>query len=322
MSSIYKSIIIMVTALIVGRVCGTLVERSRFANRDKEYHILKEIQRYALTILVPSSSALALWISKLDDVRFIAIPFIGMAFMIVANLFGRGASRLFSDRKQKAVIFGTTAFSNLGTMGRLATFTVLGEAAMGYLTLFRLTEMFFVIAVGFTTIRSIQSGEKVSNKNIFKSVKDPIIIATLLAVIIGLTLNFAKIPRPQVLDAVNEIIVPGISFIILFTLGYRLKVKKTLKYIKSSLLVGAIKLFALPTVIALLCLLVGLNKTSPVACMTIVLLAGMPPAFLSVTAAQLYDGDVDMANSILLICTGLMFAWLPLAGLILPMIFG
>lgn len=321
MGSIYKSIIIMIAALVLGRICGILIQNSRYANKEKEYHILKEIQRYALTILVPLSSALALWISKLDNVRFIAIPFIGMAFMIFANLFGRLATRLFKQRNQKSVVFGATAFSNLGTMGRLATFTVLGEAAMGYLTLFRLSEMFFVIAIGFTTIRSIRSGEKISNKKIFKSIKDPIIIATLAAVIIGITLNFMKIQRPIVLNRVNDIIVPGISFILLFTIGYRLKVKKTFKYIKASLLVAMIKLFALPTVIALICLLVGLHRISPVACMTLILLAGMPPAFLSITAAQLYDGDVDMANSILLICTFLMFVWLPLAGWILPQLF-
>ena len=311
----------MSAALILGRLCGVLVERSRWANREKEYHILKEVQRYSLTILIPLSSALALWIAKLNDTRYIALPFLGMAFMIVANVFGRLASRLFADKKHKAVVFGSTAFSNLGSLGRLASFMLLGEAAMGYLPLFRLTEMFFVIAVGFTTIQSIQSGDKVSNKNILKSIKDPIIIATFSAVVIGLTLNLMKIQRPQALDIVNDIVVPSGSFVVLFTISYRLRVRRIARYIKASLLVSAIKLFVLPAIIAALCYITGLANSAPVASQTIVLLSGMPPAFLSVTAAQIYDGEVDMANSIMLINIVLMFAWLPLVGWILPMLF-
>ncbi len=322
MSSILKPIVIMVAALVLGKLTGELVAKSRYANKDKEYHILKEVQKYALTILVPISSLLALWIAKLDDIRYMAIPFLGMAFMITANMIGRLAARLFYDTKHKAAVFGSSAFSNLGTLGRLASFMLFGEAAMGYLPLFRMSEMFFVIAVGFTTIQSIQSGKKVSNKKILQSVKDPIIIATFLALIFGLILNFLKINRPLFLDTVNGYIVPVASFSILFTIGYRLRVGRIFRYIKGALTVSAVKLFVLPTVTVALCFISGLNNTSPLACKTLVLLSGMPPAFLSVTAAQLYDGDVDMANSIMLIATVLMFAWLPFAGFILPLIFG
>ncbi len=322
MSSILKSVIIMAVALTLGKLCGVIVSKSRYSNRDKEYHILKEVQKYALTILVPISSLLALWIAKLDNVRYLAIPFLGIAFMLFANMFGRLVTRFFAEPKKKSAVFGASAFSNLGTLGRLASFMLFGEAAMGYLPLFRMSEMFFMIAVGFSTIQSIQSGKKVSNKKILQSIKDPIIVATFLALIIGVALNFSKIERPNALDKLNEYIVPLVSFVILFTIGYRLKVTKVFTYVKGVAIVSAVKMLLLPATMVLLCFVIGLNNTSPLACKTMVLLSGMPPAFLSVTAAQLYDGDVDMANSILLIVTILMFAWLPLAGAILPLIFG
>lgn len=287
--------------------------------------IRRKIQSFILLVLVPPTIIFSIWIAPIKHAEILTIPILGA----VAPLFGGFMAWLFSrplrlNNSQKGVFMISGIFTNMGALGGLVAFLLLGEEGFALVSFYQLFEKFVYFLIGFPIAKnhSPHRDETASRKNLFIEVfKDPVIITNFWALVIGITLNLAGIRRPEALGTFNAVVVPLSSLTLLVSIGMAMSFGSIRHYVKISAVMIVIKSVLTPALIFGLGTLLGLgNFAGGLGLKMAVIIAAMPVGFLSLVPPTLYDMDMDQANSCWFISTMSLVFVFPVLQYIIPLI--
>ncbi len=98
------------------------------------------------------------WIIRIDNLRLVALPAIGLFILLFGGVLALGFARVLRlSRRQTGSYFACGSFSNIGSIGALVVFVFLGEEAFAYVPLYKLFEEVFYFTVGFPIAKYFSS---------------------------------------------------------------------------------------------------------------------------------------------------------------------
>jgi predicted permease len=307
MQKILFSLILIVTGL----VCGFLLQqfvRQKVARHDLLLPRLRKfIQRLSMLGIMPISFVGALWSIPFGDLRIALLPLVGSSVALVGGALGLGVALVLKKSgPQKSVLFCCGSFSNVGSLGGLASFVFFGEQGFALLALYKLFEEIIYYGIGFPIARYFASADGVLQirERILGLFKDPFFLTAGSSFLLGLCLNLSGVTRPQFYQTLNSYFVPFGIFLILVSVGLGMRFSNVRHHLVEGLSISLIKFIILPLLAGLAAWLLGLHDIQDGLPLKIVLIgASMPVAFNALVAASVYDLDLDLANSCWLITT-------------------
>lgn len=303
--------------LIMGRLLKVLVDKKiigEFATTEKWVIMMQKI---ALLGLNPVITLGAFWIVKVENIKLMIIPILGLSALILGGAAGFIAANIMKlEKKQKGALFVSASFTNIGTFGGLICYVFFGEASYAFVSIYKLLEDLYYYAVGFP-IAKAHGDINEKRRSILTVILDPYILIALFGIIIGMALNISGMDRPTYYSTINEILIPVSSLLLVTSVGFNMRIAAIGGYIKECLVISMIKFMITPFVITLLAYFLGIGEFSDgLALKVIFVLSAMPPAFTSLIPPQLYNLDTDLANSSWLFNTGALILVVPLLYMI------
>ncbi len=282
----------------------------------------RKLQITAIFYLNPLVFGGAIWALDMSDVRIFALPLLGAFGVTFGGVLGYVASRLFNQpRKQRGVMVTCGSFSNIGSIGSLITYIILGETAVAIIPFYKFFETFLYYGVGFPYAKSMSmmAPDKESGFERLKNLlSDRVLQVTISSWVVGLSLNLLGVERPDFFSLIIRVFIPLVSLSMLSSIGMALRFGKMREYVREASAIALIKFVALPISVTMLASWVGLGAVNgglPLKVVTI--LASMPVAFTAMVPPTLYDLDVDLANTAWMMTTGLLLVVVPVLWLIL-----
>ena len=285
----------------------------------------KLLQKIGLLFFMPISFIGALWIVKIDNLKIIALPFLGIFALLMGGILGLASSKLFKlNRKDTGSMFICGSFTNIGSIGGLICYLFLGEEGFALVPIYQLFEQVTYYAIGFPIAKSFSSNID-TKENMVSQLKkvftDIFVIVALISIIIGVFLNLSGIERPEFYKTINAIFIPGGTAILLVSIGLAMKLGKAKNYIKESIAVSIIKFILLPSIISTIAFSLGYGKIDEgLPLKVVIILSAMPVAFSALIPASIYDLNLDLANSCWLVTTLSLIVILPLLFYIINLI--
>ncbi len=325
MSKIMSMLLMIMISLTVGYTIKNIHEREKVRLPFPIKDIRKFLQRLTLIGFVPITVTTSVWIAPIKNLQIISLPFIGLLALASGSLIALAfAGPLQLNQKQKAVYFVSGGFSNLGSLGGLISFILLGEAGFALVSFYIFLERIWYFGVGFPYAKSqsLKEGEKESFKVIMRNMfVDPFVMMTLLSMIAGIVLNLSSLNRPEIFESINAVLVPLGSVFILISIGMGMKLSAVGKYIKPGLIMILIKTLIIPALIVSLSWFLGMGQISDGLPLKVVLiLSSMPIGFTALIPPSIYDLDLDMANSCWLISNAALLIIVPLLSIVVPLL--
>lgn len=283
--------------------------------------IRKLLQKTGLLVFMPISFAGALWVVSFADLRIVFLPLIGLLALLLGGLCGLIAAKLMKmSGSATGTLYCCGSFTNIGSIGALVAYIFLGEQGFGLVTLYKMFEEICYYTIGFPVAKYFQGksekhslGEQVSHV-----IQDPFVRAAVAAFIVGVALNISDIPRPFVIERLNQLLVPTGTFLLLVSIGLGMRFSSVHHYLRECLAVCAIKFLVVPTVVVGISFGLGFHTIdSGLPLKVVLIVSSMPVAFTALVAASIYDLDLDLANSCWLVSTGALIVTLPVLSLIL-----
>ncbi|PWI32260.1 hypothetical protein DI392_16435 [Vibrio albus] len=297
--------------IITGFILGLFFQRyfNQFASK-----LSLAATKIALMSLIPFSVFISLWQLEQMRMELFYLPVIGASVILSGALVGKIVSaKLSLTDKQAAAIVPVASMYNLGALGNLIVFSILGEDGVAVLALFKLFEELIYFGGIFPYAKSKSQDAEMratQNKRVWK---DPIFLIALTAVSSGLLLNLAGIERPQFLYSFTYWMIPLGTFLLVFSVGltFNLKGGKIWRNLAIATALG--RNIAAVTVVIVLLTVFGLWQVDDRLVSSVCLiLAVMPTAFMSTLPSVLYDLDNDVANTGWIASYGVSAAVIPL----------
>lgn len=292
------SLLLIAAGLAAGVVLGRIL-RPRL--KPEAFEALRRgLQVAALLVINPFAFLGALWALPTVDARLTLLPVVGLATLAGAFGLGALAARWAGLDAERALLFRTgVSFTNIGNVGGLTVFLLVGETGFAVLPLYKLFEELWMYGVLFPHTRvgaerlraSAPTGEPGSPiQALVKVTRDPFVVVALVSVALGLGLHFSGWSRPAWYGPLNGWLVPVSSVCLLISIGLGLKLSVSARDLKPALGMTALKIFALPVLSLALTGLAGFWSV-PEVWKTALILSAMPMAFLSLIPPQLYGLD-------------------------------
>ena len=325
----FINIIISLGYIFFGLVCGyilqQLVEGRIIQIPISLERLRKLLQKIGLLFFVPVSFIGALWITKMDNIKIIALPFLGVFALLLGGILGFVSAKLLKlNRKDTGSMFICGSFTNIGSIGGLLCYMFLGEKGFAFFPIYKLFEQVIYYAVGFPIAKNF-SNEIVKKENILLQLKkvftDIFVLVTLTSITIGTFLNISGIERPEFYKTINAVFIPGGTVTLLISIGLAIKFKKVKNYIKECIAISMIKFILMPIIISSIAILLGYGIfAGGLPLKVAIILSSMPVAFTAMVPVSLYDLNLDLANSCWLVTTMGLFIVVPLLSYIIRLI--
>lgn len=292
-----SSLSFILLGLVAGVVLGIIL-RPRLTQRAFDA-LRRGLQVAALLVLNPLAFVGALWALPDLDPRLLLLPVVGLGTLAAAFVIGGLAARWGRLDPERALLFRTgTSYTNIGNLGGLSVFLLVGEAGYAVLPLYKLFEELWIYGFLFPhTKRGAQrlkaSGDQGAEgrwKALGQVARDPFVLVVLGAVALGLGLHIWGPARPDWYGDLNAVLVPTSSMALLASIGLNLKLSFSSEDLKPALGLTALKVLALPVVSLGLAGLAGFWALDAV-WKTALILSVMPMAFLSLIPPTLYGLD-------------------------------
>jgi len=350
------SLLLIPLGLAIGWVLQAVLTarpgQSRLGKSAKWFSVEKLpvlLQKTALLSLNPIAIITSIWALRLGASGVATLPFIGLGVMAFGLLAGFAAMKFLHMEKDSGTVFSlSSSMTNLGSIGSLVAFLILGEQGFALVPFYKLFEeawvygLCFPIAAGVRAkqgdgvfaqekdeVRAEQgAGAKKRHKNglglgglallAAKLLKDPMILVSLAAMGLGLALNISGIPRPEFFRTLNAWIVPSGAFLVLVSIG--MKIPKNRKKIPSPVVFAflGIRLILIPAFSLALATLLGLPALpDQTAYKVVILLSFMPTAFASLIPPVVYGLNFGLSFSLWLVSNLTMAGTLPLLWILL-----
>ena len=309
------SIGLIVCGLLLGQRLRTIVMNKTIKESASVSKYMVIIQRIALLGINPIVTLGAFWGIKLNDVKFIALPILGVAAISIGGILGYTASKnLKHKRKQIGSMFVSGAFTNMGNFGGLICFTFFGEMSYAYVSMYKMFEEILYFLIGYPIAKLYGSSKEEENKKnpLLRIATDPFVYVYFSSMVLGWLLNISGTLRPIAYHKLNQILIPLSSILLITSVGYNMRIKAISGYIKECFTIASIKFVIIPVTITSIAYFIGLGSIEDGLLLKVVLvLSAMPPAFNSLIPPQIYNLDADLANSCWLFCNGLLIVVIP-----------
>lgn len=311
--------------LIVGYIIQILTQRRVIRLPISLEKLRKLLQKIGLLFFMPIAFMGALWIIKIEDIKIVALPFLGIFALITGGLLGLAAARFLRlKRKDTGSMFTCGSFTNIGSIGGLICYLFLGEEGFALVPIYKLFEQVIYYAIGFPIAKSLSSNID-TKENMVSQLKkvltDIFVLVALASIIIGTFLNLSGIERPIFYKTINAIFIPVGTIILLVSIGLAMKFGKVKNYIKESIAISIIKFILVPTIISTIAFFLGYGITKGgLPLKVVIILSSMPVAFSALIPASIYDLNLDLANSCWLVTTLSLIVILPLLFYIISLI--
>jgi len=199
---------------------------------------------------------------------------------------------------------------------------VFGEQAIAIAALYRLCEELFFFGIAYPVARWHGQTETQDSLFSLKNFRiDPVLVVILIALGIGISLNLMGVKRPPFLGTVSTLAMLAGTICFLVAIGMGLHISKLGTYLVPSLAVSFIKFLAVPAVITLLAMLVGLGDIEGGLPLKVVfILSCMPVAMNALILPAIFDLDLDLANACWVFTTLELVVVLPVLTFILPLL--
>lgn len=316
MEKLLVSLGIIFFGLTLGYVIQILIHKKIITIPCDIHTLRKTFQKLAQLFFNPIAFMGAFWILNLHDLKFIAIPFIGAAALILGGLIAYFfAKKLKMTRKQTGTYIVSGGFTNIGSIGALICFILLGETGFAMMSLYKLLEPLIYYGIGFPIANSYSlEGSEVESfkKHMGKLLIDPYMLVAIASMLVGFTLNFSGLKRPDFYITINTIFVPVGTTLLLSSIGMAMRFDRVGGYIKEGLLIALIKFIIVPVTAVTIATMAGLGEIDQgLPLKVVMILSSMPVAFAAMVPPTIYDLDVDLANANWLVTNGLLVIVIP-----------
>ncbi len=276
------------------------------------------MQKLAMLLFGPFTFLAAIWIVEIPNRSLLMLP----ALDILGVLLGGGlaiaaAHALHLPPKQAGALFTCGAFTNIGSIGGVVAFIFLDERAFALMTIYTLLQPFTYLMIGFPIAKSYGMAGNPARMGAARSwrefMRDPFILTGLFTLSLGGLLNISGVPRPPMFGAINAVLIPGTTVILLMTIGMTLKFSRVKHYLRECMIIAGIKFLCVPLCVSLFALMLGYHRIDGGLPMKVILIASsMPVAFNGLVASSIYHLDLDVTNSCFLFTTGGLVVTLPI----------
>ena len=307
-----------IALVIIGITLGYLIRLSVNTGRIQlpVEGCRRALQKAALLFFNPVAILGATWVADIDNVKIAIMPFLGMTALFAGGLTAWFSARLLNlNRKQTGSFVVCGGFTNIGSLGALFCFILLGEKGFALVPFYKLFEETIYYAVGFPIAKSF-SRDLSRNPSFFSRIKDAVsdkfVLTAVTGIGIGLVLNLSGISRPPVYASVNAVFIPLAAFLLLLSIGMAMRFSSAKTYIRPGLVITALKFLIIPCIISGIGFLTGLDKIyGGLPLKVALILSSMPVGFIAMVPPTIYDLDIDIANACWLITNGVLLIYIP-----------
>lgn len=307
---------LIIGGLLLGKALKTFVDRKYIPSSIPLAKSINIVRNIVVLGLFPLLNLGVFWIVEILDPKLIMLPTLGVFALTLGGFLGIAASKILKlDRRETGSMYVTSSFTNLGAIGGLICFVFLGATSYAFVSMYRLFEEFYYYTIGFSVAKlygkNIQDEDKKGNK-ILDIILDPYIMLAFLSIVIGLGLNLTGVKRPAIYGPFINLLIPLTTFLLAMTIGFDVRFTAVGAYLKECLSVSIIKFLIIPIIITSIAYFLGAGELHGGMILKVILiLSAMPSATLSLIPPQIYDLDLDLANSIWLFTTGALIVVMP-----------
>ena len=324
MDRLLLTLTIIFVSLIAGYAFQLWVRSGRAPLNEESMRGLRlRIQKGAMFGLIPLSAMLSLWGLPSPDARLLALPALGVAAWLCGGVMALILSRMMGlDRRQTGSMFCCGTFTNIGAVGSLVSVMMFGEQTIAIAAMYRLCEELYYFGVAMPVARwhSQPSGGR-AHFSLRDFRLEPVLKVILCALGLGITLNLAGIPRPELFGplSASAMILGTVCF--LLSIGMSLRLSRMTCYVRQSAAISLIKFVGCPVVIVALAMLCGLGEIeNGLPLKVVAILAAMPVAMNALIPPSLFDLDLDLANACWVFTTLGLIVVLPVLLIVLPLL--
>ena len=317
MEKISFSLGIIFLGLALGYVIQVLVHKHLVKLPFDLETLRKSLQKIAFLFLDPIVYLGAVWIIDFDELKIVALPFIGIIAILLGGILAFAFAKLMKmSRKQTGAYIVSGGFTNIGLIGALICFTFLGEAGFALASFYKFFETFSYYVFGFPIAKSYSDGVVESEcfrERVKKVFADPFVLVATMSMVVGLILNISGIERPAFFSSLTAVFIPVATILFLSSIGMAMRFSRAGKYIKEGLLIALIKFAIVPIVATTISYFLGFGEIDGGLPLKVVLvLSSMPVGFTAMVPPTIYDLDVDLANATWLVTNFLLVLIVPL----------
>lgn len=303
----------------LGWLCRREIARGAWPLTDAKFEKLRlSAQSAAIFVLMPLSASLSLWGLPRPDGALFLLPALGLAaYLWGGSLAWIAARALKMDKREQGAYYCCGTFSNVAAVGGLICLIFLGENAIALVALYRVLEEIFYFGVSFPVAAACAPGNAKNFLNLRRVA--PALCAIVLALALGLWLNYSGARRPPILGPVAASAMFAATTIFLFAIGANIKLSSVRRYRLPALVMCAIKFAGIPLVVAPLAVVLGLGAYDDgLILKTAFVLSAMPVAMTALAPPSLFNLDVDLANACWIVTTLGLIPALPIIVWLLP----
>lgn len=322
LGDILYSLGLIATGLLLGYLYRNKCPHG-IAQTEEEINILRRrLQSTALLYINPVAFGGAIWALNLSDKRIFVLPLLGAFAVSLGGVLAYIAAKMMRlEPRQRGVFVVCGSFTNIGSIGGLVTYILLGEAAVALMPFYKLLETFIYYGVGFPYAKSQSTHiteTETRNQRLRSILTDRFVLVAMLSMATGLGLNILGYQRPSFYPTLNSVLIPLGTLLLLTSIGMAMRFGKMRGYIREAGVISLIKIIAIPASVYALGSLLGLGGVDNGLPLKVsVVLASMPVAFTAMVPPTLYDLDVDLANTAWFVTTALLIVVVPALWLLL-----
>lgn len=312
--ALLKTFMVLITGTFSGYFCQKLIDKNHWLSPESKKGLTIFLQKLGMIWFLSITYIGSLWIFKIESlIEIISMPFVGAISTITGGFFAVMIAKYYHyNRIDTGSMFSCGYFSNNVTLGGMICFFYLGEGGYALVPIYTFLMRFLYFGVGYPIAHMYGDNlveQKKAKERIIEVVRDPFFYTGVGSVFIGFYLNLSPYKRPEIYSTINEILIPLMTFILLFSVGLNFKFSRVYKYIKECLYISIIKFITVPLTILVVVLLLGYQHISQGLPLKVaIILSTMPVAFNSVIAATIYNLNVDLVNSCWIFTTfGILF---------------
>ncbi len=318
MSKFLFSVSLILLGISSGYLLQQLALRQRLPLPMPLDDLRKIMQKLAMLLFSPFTFLAAIWIVDIPNRSMFMLPALDMIGVSLGGGLAIAAGyALRLPPKQAGALFTCGAFTNIGSIGGVVAFIFLDERAFALLTIYTMLQPFIYLMVGFPIAKSYgmkgNPAQASASRSWREFMRDPFILSGLSTLLLGGLLNISGVPRPPMFGAINAVLIPGTTFMLLMTIGMTLKFSRVKHYLRECVIIAGIKFLCVPVCVSLCALMLGYHKIDGGLPMKVILIASsMPVAFNGLVASSIYHLDLDVTNSCFLFTTGGLVVTLPI----------
>ncbi|MDA3956389.1 hypothetical protein, partial [Oceanispirochaeta sp.] len=287
------SISLIPLGLAVGLIIQSMIKHKE--NKDELVHKIRKTMQIAVLLFTnPVAFAGAVWALPLDNLEIMLLPVLGVMAISLSGIF----SIFYTGRKKMAPTmrgshFCVSFYTNIGSIGALIIYALLGEPGFILLPFYKLVEPVLYFAIGFPVAARFSEEKQKDKRNSMQILKDPFVMVSMGAIFLGLILNLAGLPRPAFYAGLNSVLVPVGSFLLLISIGIAMHFPSMKKYAFSTTSILVIKYVLVPLTITGAAYFMGMGKImNGLPLKVVFILSSMPAGFLSIMPPSLYNLDL------------------------------